>query len=319
MPYVDRALRSNIKLRHLQLLVALDEYRHLGRTAELMSVSQPAVSKMLVEIEEMLGLQLFDRSRRGTEPTPAGLTILRFARSVIADYERVRDEVNTIEKGAAGRVRVGSMVAALPSLLAPAVERLKEISTAAVVSIEEGDLTRLLPKLRLGELDLYIGRLEPGYAAPDLQTEALYEDPMELVVRPGHPLLKKRGVKWKQLVDSRFVVPPLWASMRVKLEQQFFRDGVTPAQDVVESASFLVQFTVVRDQDAIALMASSVARHFVAQGLLSVLPLRFDAEIPPVGIITIRDRKPTPITEKLIDQLRAGAELKAKGKRGLRT
>ena len=246
MPYVDRALRSNIKLRHLQLLVALDEYRHLGRTAELMSVSQPAVSKMLVEIEEMLGLQLFDRSRRGTEPTPAGLTILRFARSVIADYERVRDEVNTIEKGAAGRVRVGSMVAALPSLLAPAVE-------------------------------------------------------------------------WKQLVDSRFVVPPLWASMRVKLEQQFFRDGVTPAQDVVESASFLVQFTVVRDQDAIALMASSVARHFVAQGLLSVLPLRFDAEIPPVGIITIRDRKPTPITEKLIDQLRAGAELKAKGKRGLRT
>jgi len=93
MAQIDRVLRSNIKLRHLQLVVALDEFRHLGRTAEFLSVTQPAVSKMLGEVESMLGLTLFDRSSRGSEPTASGHAIVRFARSVLAEYERTRDEI----------------------------------------------------------------------------------------------------------------------------------------------------------------------------------------------------------------------------------
>ena len=81
MADIDRVLRSNLKLRHLQLLVALDQFRHLGRAAEFLSVTQPAVSKTLAEIERMFGLQLFDRSTRGTEPTPYGDSVVRFARS----------------------------------------------------------------------------------------------------------------------------------------------------------------------------------------------------------------------------------------------
>ncbi|MCA3184539.1 MAG: LysR family transcriptional regulator, partial [Cupriavidus sp.] len=171
MAHIDRAFRSNIKLRHLQLLVALDEFRHLGRTAEFLSVSQPAVSKVLAEVEKMLGLTLFTRSTRGTEPTPAGESLVRFARAVLAQYDVTRDEIEAVASGAAGRVRVGSMGATLPVLLAQAVARLKDRSPRATVLVEEGDLTHLLPRLRLSELDVIVGRLEPAYAAPDLVTE----------------------------------------------------------------------------------------------------------------------------------------------------
>lgn len=126
MAVLDRVLRSNIKLHHLQLVVALDQFRHLGRTAEFLSVSQPAVSKMLTEVENMLDLILFDRSAPGTEPTISGVAIVRFARSVLADYERTRDEIAAESSGAAGRTRVGSMVVALAVLLAGAVKLLKE-------------------------------------------------------------------------------------------------------------------------------------------------------------------------------------------------
>ncbi|MBV8619508.1 MAG: LysR family transcriptional regulator [Curvibacter sp.] len=316
MVSIDRALRSNIKLRHLQLLVALDEFRHLGRTAEFLSVSQPAVSKMLGEVEEMLGLQLFDRSRRGTEPTLAGLSLLRFARGVLADYERTRDEVDALERGAAGRVRVGSMAAALPTLLAPAVAQLKQDAPKATVLIEEGDLTRLLPRLRLGELDLYVGRLEPGYAAPDLVTEVLYEDGMQMVVRPGHALLQQAVPGWADLAGCRMVVPPPWASMRVKLEQQFFRHGLVPAVDVVESASFLVQLSLVRDQEAVAIMAGSVARHLIVQGLLAALPVDFLDAVPPIGLMTLRGRPLTAIAERLVQELRAVAQARPEGATG---
>lgn len=79
MTRIDRVLRSNLKLRHFQLLVALDQFRHLGRAAEFLSVTQPAVSKSLAEIESLFGLALFERSTRGTEPTPAGISVVRFA------------------------------------------------------------------------------------------------------------------------------------------------------------------------------------------------------------------------------------------------
>lgn len=303
MSKIDRVLRSNLKLRHLQLLVALDQFRHLGRAAEFLAVTQPAVSKTLAEVERMLGMVLFERSTRGTEPTAAGVSMVRFARSVLAGFERTRDEMAAEASGARGRTSVGAMVVATPVLLAQAVARLKDRSAQSTVLVEEGDLTRLLPKLRLGELDLFVGRLEPGYAAPDLETEALFDEPMVAVVRPGHALLAPGAAHWQALADQPCVLPPPWASLRVKLEQQFYVHGLHPPADIVETASFLSQLTFVHQRGAVAFMARSVARHHAALGTLAVLDLAVPIELPPVGLITLRGQPLTPTTGLLLECL----------------
>lgn len=308
MSQIDRVLRSNIKLRHLQLLVALDQFRHLGRTAEFLSVSQPAVSRMLNEVENMFGLTLFERSTRGSEPTAGGKAIVRFARSVLAEYERTRDEITAVESGAAGRTRVGAMVVATPVLLARAVALLKKRSSQAVVLVEEGDLTHLLPKLRLGELDLFVGRLEPGYAAPDLVTEPLYNEPMVAVVKPGHALAVKHKPGWADLAAMPCVMPPPWASLRVKLEQQFHKHGLQPPGDLVETASFLALLTFVTQRDAAGFLARSVAQHFERGGVLKILPLPVRVELPPVGMMTMRGRAATATTGQLMACLRSSAK-----------
>ncbi|NML43455.1 LysR family transcriptional regulator [Ramlibacter sp. G-1-2-2] len=307
MPQIDRVLRSNIKLRHLQLVVALDEFRHLGRTAEFLSVTQPAVSKMLTEVENMLGHTLFDRSTRGSEPTASGRAIVRFARSVLAEYERTRDEIAAVESGAAGRSRVGSMVVGLPVLLGRAVELLKARSSQATVLVKEGDLTRLLPELRLGELDLFVGRLEPGYAAPDLVPEPLFNEAMVVVVAAGHPLADKARPTWADLAQMPCVLPPPWASLRVKLEQQFHKHGLEPPKDIIETASFLAQATFLQRRGAAGFMARSVAAYFEEQGTVQVLKLAVPVELPPIGLITVRGRKLTTTTEQLMECLRAAA------------
>lgn len=309
MAFLDRVLRSNIKLRHLQLVVALDEFRHLGRTAEFLSVSQPAVSKMLAEVESMLGLTLFDRSTRGTEPTSSGQAMVRFARSVLADYERTRDEIAAEASGAAGRTRVGSMVVALPVLLAGAVKLLKQKSVLATVMVEEGDLTHLLPKLRLGELDLFVGRLEPGYSAPDLVTEALFNEPMVVVVKPGHALTAKKKPDWNDIANMPCVLPPPWASLRVKIEQTFYKYGLNPPVDIIETSSFLALNTFVQQRDAAGFLARSVGMHFQKEGLLKVLPITVPIELPPIGMIVVRERRLTSSTEQLMGCLRETAEL----------
>ncbi|WP_182283683.1 LysR substrate-binding domain-containing protein [Comamonas testosteroni] len=308
MSKIDRVLRSNLKLRHLQLLVALDQFRHLGRAAEFLAVTQPAVSKTLAEVERMLGMVLFERSTRGTEPTAAGVSMVRFARSVLAGFERTRDEMAAEASGARGRTSVGAMVVATPVLLARSVERLKARSDQTTVMVEEGDLTRLLPKLRLGELDLFVGRLEPGYAAPDLETEALYDDPMVAVVRPGHALLAPGAAGWQALADQPCVLPPPWASLRVKLEQQFYAHGLHPPADIVETASFLSQLTFVHQRGAVAFMARGVARCHAALGTLAMLDLVVPIDLPPVGLITLRGQPLTPTTGLLLECLREVAQ-----------
>jgi DNA-binding transcriptional LysR family regulator len=309
MSQIDRVLRSNLKLRHLQMLVALDQFRHLGRAAEFLSVTQPAVSKTLAEVERMFGLSLFDRSTRGTVPTPAGASVVRFARSVLAGYDRTRDEIAAEARGASGRTSVGAMVVATPVLLARAVERLKAGAGRTTVLIDEGDLTRLLPKLRLGELDLFVGRLEPGYAAPDLEAEPLYEEPMAAVVRPGHPLADASRPTWADLAALPCVMPPPWASLRVKLDQMFHAAGLHPPVDIVESASFLSQITFLRQRGAVGFMARGVARHFAAQEMVAELRLAVPIGLPPVGLITMRGRPPTAATAQLMECLRLEAQV----------
>lgn len=307
MADIDRVLRSNLKLRHLQLLVALDEFRHLGRAAEFLSLTQPAVSKSLAEVERMFGLELFTRSTRGTEPTPYGTTVVRFARSVLADFGRTRDEIAAVASGAAGRVRVGAMVVATPGLLAGAVARLKAQSALTTVSVEEGDLTRLMPRLRVGELDLIVGRLEPGYAAPDIATEALYEEPMCVIAPPDHPLAAVRRPRWADVATLPWVVPPAWASSRVKLLQLFYKHGLQPPVDVIETASFLMTLTFVRQRPAIGFVARGVALHLEREGLAKRLPLAVPIELPPVGIITLRGNLLSPPAQRLREALRQEA------------
>ncbi|GHC17353.1 LysR family transcriptional regulator [Aidingimonas halophila] len=307
MSDIDRVLRSNLKLRHLQLLVALDEFRHIGRVAEFLILTQPAVSKMLSEIERMFGLELFIRSTRGTEPTAYGATVIRFARSVLADYSRTCDEIAAVASGAAGSVNIGAMVVATPVLLASAMEKLKARSAQSTALIEEGDLKRLLPRLRMGELDLIVGRLEPGYAAPDLETEALYDEPMCVVADPRHPIATMQEPQWGDLADIPWVVPPPWASSRVKLNQMFYKHGLTPPADIIESASFLTIMTFIQQRPAIGYLAHSVGRHYEQLGQLKVLPLTIPIELPPVGIITMRGKMKTPTCLQLMECLRLTA------------
>ncbi len=301
---IDRVLRSNLKLRHLQLLVALDEFRHLGRAADFLALTQPAVSKSLAEIERTFSLDLFVRSTRGTEPTPYGASVVRFARSVLADYARTQDEIAAVASGAAGRVIAGAMVVATPGLLAPAVQALKRRNAQTTVSVEEGDLTRLLPRLRVGELDLIVARLEPGYAAPDLETEPLFDEPMCIVVPREHALAARRKVDWSDLVALPWVVPPAWASSRVKLAQVFYQHGLHPPTDLVETASFLHTLTFMTQLQAVGFVARGVGEHLERQGLARRLKLEVPIELPPVGLITLRNRLRTPACLQLIACLR---------------
>lgn len=306
---IDRVLRSHLKLRHLQLLVALEEARHLGKAADGLGMTQSSASKALAEIEGNFGFALFSRSARGTHPTAYGESVTRFARSVLAEFDRTRRQLDALALGDAGRVSIGTMGVAMPVLLSRAIALLKGRSPGITVFVDEGFLDGLLPRLRAGEFDFVLGRLEVTWTPPDLQAEALCDDPLAVVCAPGHPLSRRSRLTWSDLAGEPWMVPRQGAPVRMRLEQTFLERGLDFPADRVEITSFLTVLSLLRERPSLAVLTHSAARRYERDGLLRILPIAFPQPLAPVGIISVRSRAHSPASELLQSCLRRVAQV----------
>ena len=170
-------LVRRLRLRHLELLVALAEAGTMRAAAGRLHLSQPAISKMLVEAEDALGARLFDRTRQGVQATAAGHAAVRRARVALGELAHACDEVGALHKGVSAVLRVGtfSVTAAVPA----AVVQLRRRLPGAAVRLHEGRVRELIQLLLEGELDCVFGALTPELLDDDLlralQSELLLE------------------------------------------------------------------------------------------------------------------------------------------------
>jgi DNA-binding transcriptional LysR family regulator len=295
------ALRAQLKFKHLSLLVALDDFRHVGRVAEFLHLTQPAISKALAEIEAMLDVRLFERSTRGTHPTKYGTSLIRFARETLAGLDRVGDEMNALERGNGGRVNVGTMM--LAELIPKGICLMKERSPRTTVRIDGGMTDELLRRLRLGALDLVIARLTTVENVPDFDTQRLFDESIAGVSHPAHPLTKRRKLTWEELAEQPWAIPAPGSFTREWFDMVFSQYGLQTPSDLIEVGSFLPLLSLARERKALATMAYSVAHYFQGLGLIRILSVPFMPIGGAVGIITLRSRPKTRAAELLIECL----------------
>lgn len=310
MSEVGRLLRSNLKFKHLQLLVTLDELRHVGRAAESMHLTQPALSKALAELEGIVGSRLFDRSSRGTEPTAEGQVLINFARETVTQLDRIAEQFHAIETGSAGTVHVGSMMTATALLIPRSVVLLKERSPRTAIHVEDALIESLVERLVLGQLDLIIGRPDAIANTAGLVVERLYSDGVVVVCAPDHPLASSEHLEWPQLQHCAWVLPPPGSSARARFDANYSKHGMSPPQDLVETGSFLTLFCQVRERGAVAILAESPARYFESLGLIKVLSLPAVHTASPIALVRVKGRRDSPAAALFCEcARRAAAEM----------
>lgn len=294
MAQLDWYIRANLKPRHLQLLVSLDDVRHLGRVATAMHVSQPAVSLALAELEKGLGLKLFERTPRGVVPNSYGECLIRHARIVLGALAEARDELHALQTGAAGKVSVGALPAVTPGLVPQALLRLKRASPNTRVVVQEGPMETLLPELRRGTLDMVVGRLVQRDLARDLFEETLDAGAVVLVVSRNHPLVKKKRVRWADLAGYPWILPPVGSLQREPLERALEQNGCSIPPNYVESLSVHVVTGYLQSSDAIGSLSRVAAHHYISTGVLAALQLALPAPVRPIGVMWSRHRPASP-------------------------
>lgn len=262
---------TRIKFRHLVCFIEVARQGSLARAADKLAISQPALSKTLKELEALLQATLFVRSKSGATLTESGVAFLRYAGPSV---QALREGVNSLRSGEHEPItaRLGVLSTVESMLIPEVVRRLHERHPALVVSVVTGPSAYLLSQLRVGELDLVVGRMTDSPQILGLSFEHLYSESMTLVVRSGHPLLSDAQAQ-QHLQDYPLVLPLVGTTIRKFADSLFVQHGISPPRQRLETLSLVLSRRYVQCSEAIWVAPLDAVRQDLSRGDLAELQL----------------------------------------------
>ncbi|HEY0335079.1 MAG TPA: LysR family transcriptional regulator [Stenotrophomonas sp.] len=298
---------SRLKTRQLLLLLHLYEQRSVLRAAEAASMTQPAASKLLAEMEDLLGVKLFERHARGVEPTWYGQVLVRRARAAMSEIGRAQEEIAALKSGRMGQASIGTVVNPGTTLVPQAIAEVKREYPDILVRVEMDYSRHLVGKLLDGQLDIVIGRIMGPEGAGELDFEPLADEPHSVVARAGHPLSTRPALQHADLVRYGWVLPPADSVLRARLDAMFLEHGVHTPTNIIETASLPVTTNLLRGSDLLTALPPDSVAPLIQAKLLTVLPIELGVRMESFGIILRRDYVLPPGAERILHALRSTA------------
>ncbi|EAT1193338.1 LysR family transcriptional regulator [Salmonella enterica] len=299
---------QRIRLRHLHTFVAVAQQGTLGRAAETLNLSQPALSKTLNELEQLTGTRLFERGRLGAQLTVPGEQFLTHAVKVLDALNTAGQALNRKEDASADVVRIGALPTAALGILPAVIGRFHQQQKSTSLQVATMNNTMLLAGLKSGEIDLGIGRMSDPELMSGLNYELLFLESLKLVVRPDHPLLQEtitlsRVMEWPVVVSPKGTIP------RQNAEALLQSQGCKMSGGCIEtlSASLSRQLTV--DYDYVWFVPSGAVKEDLRQATLVSLPVPTQSAGETIGILTRVDIPLSTGAQMLIAAIRKSMPL----------
>lgn len=297
-------LPAAIKLRHLNTFAEVARLRSVARAADVLHVSQPAVTKTLRELEQALGIALVRRDGRGIRITHDGEVFLQHAMTALSALQHGINSVSGERSETVPPIRVGALPTVSSRVMPLAMQLFLEDSREGRLEISTGDNDRLLEQLRTGELDLVVGRL----AAPDKMTgltfEHLYSEKVVFVVRPGHPLLAEKPLRMEALLAYPVIMPTRRSVIRHPVDQFLIARGLQALKGRIDTVSDSFGRAFVKRTDAIWIISEGVVQGDFTEMKLARLPIDTAETQGPVGLTMVADTIPPPHIVALLQAIR---------------
>ncbi|WP_353981059.1 LysR substrate-binding domain-containing protein [Salinicola endophyticus] len=274
-------LNARVKLRHLMAFQEVARLQSMARAAQTLSITQPAMSKTIRELEEIVGAALFERSPSGVTLTAAGATLLRHAgpalRSLDAGFRAVH------QTSARAVVRLGALSSVEQGLLPLALVRLAQTLPGARVQVTTGSSAYLLSRLGLGELEMVVGRMSEAREIRGLHFEPLYHEPLVLVARAGHALAAGDAAA---LAAAAWVIPPAATTLREQVERFWVEQGGWCPPIALETLSLSLSRRYVLATESVWVAPLDAVREDLASGVLVRLPVALETHGGALGLCT---------------------------------
>ena len=298
---------SRVKFRHLQTFVEVARQKSVMKAAELLHVSQPAVTKTIRELEEVLGVDVFERDGRGIKITRYGEVFLRHAGAALTALRQGLDSVTQERSGNAPPIRIGALPTVSTRIMPRAMTLFLKEETGSRIKIVTGENCRAARAAARRRSRLVVGRL----AAPDKMTgfsfEHLYSEQVLFVVRAGHPLLSAAGAVFHTIGDYPVLMPTRASIIRPFVEQFLITNGVASIPNQIETVSDAFGRAFVRASDAVWIISAGVVAADIEDGVLVALPIDTAETRGPVGLTMRTDGVPSMPQAILMQTIREAA------------
>lgn len=279
-------LLNRLRMRQIALLLAVDECSTLRAASDRIGLTQPAATKMLAELESALGQPLFDRVGRGLVINPAGARVLGYFRGIRGSVEALNRELAELQLGSAGRLAIGSIMAASPGRLTEALVQLKERYPLLAIDIAVDTSDRLMPQLHEGVLEVVIGR----DVGNDCTFRAVDDEALAVVAGRNHPLAGVGPVSFDSLLDYMWILQPAGSPAREVVEREFRMHHQPMPRGLIETGSILTTMNLVDRSPMLGVIPLTVALRNAEHGLVAIIDYVFAQKLPSYGSVVRRDR-----------------------------
>jgi DNA-binding transcriptional LysR family regulator len=293
-----------LRLRDVELLVAIHAHKSVTAAASELGFTQPAASRALRDIEQLLRVHVFDRDRaKGMRLTAAGELVLTRARALVAEVRSLGEDLDAYRAGTGGHLHLGI----IPFVSGPLIERLlaELIGDRVAVTVTEGPTTRLVEELRMERLDAVIGRCSSGPLPAGLVQEIVMRQEGCLVVHAQNPLTKMERIKLAHLEGFAWLLPPQGTPTRTAINEVFAKAKLAPPVATVEASSIkIIHLTVRANPHVLSIVPSDAGHDIQRLGGVRRLPFPVPLHIPPIGLVFAARHRDTPMVRTLRSRLR---------------
>jgi DNA-binding transcriptional LysR family regulator len=223
-----------METRDLDYLLAVENHGGIGKAAEALGLSQPALTKAIQRVEAQAGLALFERTANGVAPTQAGALFMTRARRIALEYEDELKEMHAIRSGEQGVLRIGYSPTVPDTLVLGACRQLLKERPAARLRLRRRLARDLVDLLIAGELDLIVAP-ESSRDAGELTFVELFRDSLSVLADDAHPLHTKRDLRLADLADQEWLLPGPTIPLRQQVDAAFEKHGLEPPKLRVET------------------------------------------------------------------------------------
>src|SRR5882724_11775961 len=303
MPWDDRTKRR-LKLRDLDILLAVVETGSMGKAAKRLNTSQPAVSKAIVELEDALGVRLVDRSRRGVMPTLYGLALGKRGVAIFNDLRQGVQDIDFLADPTTGEIRIGATEPIAVAIVSPVVDRLSRQYPRMCFHAIAGDTATLYRELTERNVELVISRMI-GRLPDDLNAEILFDDSLAVVTAAKNPLTSRRKLTLAELANEPWALLPFDSYFGALVAEAFRASGHEPPRLTMASLSENLRNELLATGRFLTVLPSFMLRVPGRHPPLKALAVALPNTRMPVGIITLKNRTLSPLAQLFIDGVRA--------------
>jgi len=300
-PPIQRLLTTT----QLRCFVQVVEEGSYTLAARRLALTQPTVHRAVKDLEAICGQSFFQRSPSGVEPIWQARLIAKHINLFFFELLQGVEEVNEHRGILRGSVRVGSLPLSRTRMVPDAVIKLLAEFPDARVSIIDGPYEEQLHSLLNGRLDVIVGALRDPSPSADITQELLFNDPLHVVVRPGHRLAT-RTASANELRELEWIAPKEHTPAREAFVRFFSAQGLQPPERIIECSSLVAIRSILLASERAALLPARQVQFEVDMGLLVVSPQALLGTTRKIGLSYRANYLPTRIQKRFMELIRHG-------------